>query len=469
MMEAAVKDKIRGLCFNTILSRISLGVAAVMCAAVTAHAAPRNLYRETFGFCTGSIGKDAASETNWVGFVQGLPVAKVSNFKVFSYGVVDVGGSVNSNPIGLSQGYGFWFKPVYGLTIFTAEFPFDVGLLKATSTKITYRQRLSGIDMSGVPNKTHLAFLIGDAWYISADAFRQTKPGSWETASFTPGALAYGTVPYVEGRGPAMPPVFGAPLPAAGQVRAFGIFMDEVNGRVRLDNFVINGEPLASGSITDDIQEPDVSLCPAGSSDRTGQGGGGQQPPDDDDSDSGVDQFTPDEPTPTPTPTPQPTPSEVHGTVYLFCPIKEQGTGKAIALSTKARQAITRKVSTSTLQDLRDRAILSIIGQRALPLGSFVNVKRGDYNDSRGVLTLSVRAKAKPIPLRLRGAAKQALGAYLAHPTAPREITAPLFVEAGLHAQHVSTQRALCMRDVRAMLRARARQAKVAVGGITGR
>jgi len=430
-----------------------------------AYAEPRTLYRETYGYCTGSIGKDAATETNWVGLVSGLPQAKISNLKVFSYGNLEIGSSVNSNPIGLAQGYTFWFKPVYGLTVLTAEFQFDVGVLKNSQALIQYKQRLSGVDIAGQPNKTHLAMLIDDVWYISAEFAQQVRPGVWESAQFSPTALTYGTAPYVAGLGPAKPEVFGAPLPAAGTVRAFGVFMDEVNGRVRLDNFTIKGLLPSDGSISGDVEEPKVSLCPASSPDRNGGGGVPTPPPDEDDGDDTPDRFVPD-----PLPTATPGPIGIHGTVYQFCAVKEQGTGKKVVVSSKARAAIIKKITGTTLADLRDRAIISIFAQRPMSLGSVVNIKRGDYDSQKNMVTVSTRSSAKPVQFKLRGAALKALQRYVEHPTVPKETTAPLFVDAGTapHAAHVTMQRALCLADVRVMLKARAGQAKVPLQGISG-
>jgi hypothetical protein len=443
-----------------------MGVACLLglnlCAVAAVKAEPKTLYRETFGYCTGTVGKDAAAETNWVGLVSGLPQAKVSNLKVFSYGTLDVGGSVNSNPIGLAQGYTFWFKPVYGLTVLTGEFQFDVGVIKSSQALIQYRQRLSGVDAQGIPNKTHLAFLIDNVWYISSEFARQARPGYWESAQFSPAALTYGTTPYVPGLGPNLPDVSGAPLPAAGTVRAFGVFMDEVNGRVRFDNFTIKGLLPSDGSISGDIQKPDVSLCPPSSPDRNGGGAGPTPPPDEDDGDSSTDRLQP-----APSPTATPAPVESHTVEYQFCPVKEQGTGKVLTISSRSRGAILKRIGGQTLVDLRDRALISLFAQRPMALGSLVNIKRGDYNAEQGVLTLQTRRATKPVRFRLRGEALKAMRAYLKHSEVPTEITAPLFLNvSGVVAKHTITKQALCLSGVRAALRARASKAKIAMRGV---
>ncbi len=457
----------------------SLCVASALAAALlpaAARAVPQTIYRETFGYCTGTLGKPAADETDWVGLVSGHPKERISNLKVVSYGSADIGGSVNSNPAGLSQGYSFWWKPVFGLSILTSEFQFDAAILKSTTTVIEYRQRLSGVDAVAQPNKTQLAIRIDDTWYISSEFVQQVKPGAWESAQVFPAALSYGTVPVVEGVGPELPATFGVPLPAAGTVKAFGLFIGEVNGRVRFDNFVIKAEVPANSTIDTSVQEPQVAPCPTLSPDWLGGDGQPTPPPDDDDGDTGEDHGTPDTPTPTPTPTATLTPSaeatgttlpdEQHSTVFEFCPIKQQGQGRAVILTGKVRSTLLRKVPQTTLEDLRDRAIVALLGQRPMPFGALVNSKVGDYDLVTGTISLSTRKAARPIKMRLKANARKVLDAYLGSDGAPRDPLAPLFINMGMHAAHVVTMKALCAADLRVIVKARARQAKVAVAGV---
>lgn len=436
----------------------------------SSNAVPQIIYRETFGYCTGSLGKPAADQTDWIGLVSGHSKERVSNLKVFSYGLADVGGSVNSNPAGLAQGYSFWWKPVYGLSLLTTEFQFDAAILKSTTTVIEYQQRLSGVDAAAQPNKTQLAIRIDDTWYISSEFIQQVKPGAWESAQVVPASLSYGAVPAIDGVGPQLPETFGVPLPAAGTVKAFGLFLNEVNGRVRFDNFVIKAEVPSDGSIDTGVQEPQVAPCPVDSPDRTGGDGQPTPPPDDDDGDTGEDRGTPDTPTPAPTATPAssmtPEPGEGHSTVFEFCPIKQQGMGRAIALSSKTRSTLLRKVPQVTLEDLRDRAIIALLGQRPMPLGALVNSKLGDYDTLTGTISLSTKKSTRPLKLRLKSNSRKALEAYLSSGSAPKDPLAPLFINTGVHAAHVVTMKALCTADLRAIVKARARQAKVAVAGV---
>lgn len=165
----------------------------------TAHAETTPFYRETFQYCTSSLGKPAADESGWLALVTGLPKEKFGNLKVFSYGSSIIGNAVNSSPNGKAQGYPFWFKPTYGLSVITAEFAFDVGLLSRYPSSVEYEQRLSGADAAGAFNQTQIIFLVDNDWYISGTAIPQTKPGAWEPVKVDPSQLVYGKVPYVAG------------------------------------------------------------------------------------------------------------------------------------------------------------------------------------------------------------------------------------------------------------------------------
>lgn len=462
IFEANTRVARRLACALSTLASIGMGMA-------TANAQPQTIYKETYTFCTGTIlGAEAAAQAGWLGLVSGLPQAKISNLKVFAYGNLEIGGSVNSNPVGLSQGYSFWFKPVYGLTVLTREFPFDVGLIKNSNATVQYAQRLSGIDPTGQANKTQLAFLIDNTWYISQEFSRQTKIGIWESVQFSPAALTYAMVPSVEGRGPAIPTVYNSPLPAAGTVRAFGVFLDEVNGRVRVDNFKISTVLPAGSLISTAVQTSDVMQCPADSPDRTGDGDP-QDPPDEDDQDTDPDQDIPEDPKPTPFPTLTPGPIEDDVNIFSFCPIKQQGTGRKVQISRQTMKAMLRKVKRDTLVNQRDRAIITLLGQRAMPLGAFVNMKVGDFDASSTILTASTRAGARPLKLKLRRTQLGALQQYLGTTGAPKESGAPLFLSSASQVHHSVTLTAVCSTELKRMLRTRAVKAKVAVAGITRR
>lgn len=425
-----------------------------------AHAEPKQttIYKETYRYCTGSLGREAALEGIWGGYKSGSPLGKFSNLKVFSYGSLKVGGSVNSNPQGYAEGYAFWFRPVFGLSIVTAEMNFDVKYISTPGSLVSYEQRLSGVDAAGVPNQTQLAFLIDQTWYISREAARQVVPGTWEPVQIDPSTLMYGTVPYVSGLGAEVPTSYGTSLPSGGTVRAFGVFVTEVNGRVRLDNFEIKTSATVPASISTAIQAARVSGCPATSPDVTGAGGPPTPPtPDPDDSDGTIDRFLPTDPAP-------PGVSIVAPIAAQFCPIAEQGVGVKVKIPKSARKAFLKRAKTTTPTNLRDEAIAQIVSSRILPLGALVNVKVGDYDPTTGGIKVVLRRNALPKTVRLSKAARSALDSYLAALGSGRKSTDPLFVAANKAGLDVA--KAVCSKELKSVVTKRARSARLSTKSI---
>ncbi len=432
---------------------------------MSASAEPPIVYRETFGFCTGSIGPFAADEAGWYGLKSGLPKAKFSNLKVFSYGTPRIGGSVNSNPAGLAQGYSFWFRPTYGLTILTREFSFDAALLSDPTTEVAYEQRLSGINQAGSPNRTQLAFQIDGVWYISEEATAQSNGGvAWEPVSVFPAGLKYGAVAVVGDVGPEIPLSYNTSLPTTGTVEAFGVFVGEVNGRVRIENFTIKATPSSGNSISTAVQQSKVAACPVTSPDRQGIISPTPTPnPDDtgsggDDSDGPPDREVPEE-----TPPPQLTPGTVQ---FVFCPTSELGKGKGVKFSARIRKALLRISRTPTALDLRDRAILAVMSQRVMPLGALVNVKVADFNPSSGTLAVVLRKGAAPVKIKLRGSARKAIITYMTTVGLGRDATSPLFLKTDKRTKLLDPSHAACSRDLRGIVTQRARRAKIRVAGL---
>jgi hypothetical protein len=425
-----------------------------------AQAAPQTIYKETFVYCTGSLGREAGVETTWAGYMSGMPQGKFSNLKSFSYGSRVIGGSVNSNPRGYAEGYAFWFRPMFGLSILTAEMNFDVKYIATPGSLIKYEQRLSGIDTAGVPNQTQLAFLVDQTWYISQQAARQVRPGLWEPVQVDPSTLLYGTVPYASGLGAQIPTSYGTSLPSGGTVRAFGIFMTEVNGRVRLDNFEIKTSAPVDPSISTAIQSTNVSSCPGTSPDVTG-GGGSQTPPppDEDDSDGSVDQFLPMDPS-------SPSVDITAPIAPQFCPVSEQGTGSKVRISKLARKAFLKPRRSSTTVSLRDQAIAQILAARVMRVGAVVNLVVGDYDSQ----ARTVRVKSSTMPegrtIRISGSAKKALDAYLVAVGSGRKPTDPLFVGGAQGSQSLDTMRAACSAEVKSVIARRARAAKISTKSV---
>lgn len=422
-----------------------------------AQAEQKTFYKDTFSFCTGSIGKDAAAETGWIGLKSGLPQAKFSNLKVFAYGSSLIGNAVNSVPQGKSQGYAFWFRPTYGVSILTAEMGFDVSLLSASPSLVHYEQRLSGVNEAGVPNQTQLVFLIDSTWYISKEAFPQAKPGVWEPVKVDPSTLTYGTVPYVNGLGAEVPTSFTERLPATGKVKAFGVFLTEVNGRVRIDNFSLSTTGDIPSTIKTTVQESSSAGCPATSPDVTGTGGP-QPTPNPDDQDGGIDQEKPTE-TPPPGVTPVPDGAK-------FCSTKEQGAGLMVRINRKVAKAFVAGTGARGRVALRNQAIAQLYASRVMPIGALVNVRVADYDKAKGVLALTIRQGRPPVKVKLSKAEQVSLARYRAILGKGRRSTDPLFVAAAQGGKTLATKQAVCSRELRVMVTKRAQGVRIPLRGL---
>jgi len=421
----------------------------------TASADPTTIYKETFQYCTGSIGKDAAAETGWIGIKSGTLQGRISNLKVFSYGSAQIGGSVNSTPQGKAQGYTFWFRPVYGLAVLTAEMSFDVSLISKGPAFVEYEQRLSGVDANGVPNKTQLTFLVDQKWYISGSPVSQVKPGVWEPVKVDPSKLKYGVVPYVAGVGPEIPTSYSESLPASGKVRAFGVFLQEVNGRVRIDNFAIQTTGTIPPGLSTEIKQTAVSSCPAGSPDRSGE----PQPtptPGPDDGDGGTDQGTPPGPTPTPGPT--------DGGQAAFCDVKQQGAGMRVNISQRSRAAFTNSGAKKGAVALRDRAIAQLYASRLMPVGALVNARIGDYNPVLGTLRVTLKRGQASQAIRLTRFGRAALNNYMQTIAVAGSVTDPLFLSAS--GQALAPKKAACAGELKGIVMRRLKAARLSARGV---
>lgn len=417
-----------------------------------AAAESKTIYKETYQYCTASLGKSAADEAGWMGLVTGLPKEKFSNLKVFSYGSSVIGGAVNSAPLGKAEGYSFWFKPAYGVSFLTSEFPFDVGLIAKYPSSVEYEQRLSGADAAGVMNQTQLIFLIDNNWYISGTATRQSKPSAWEPVKLDPSELLYGVVPYQTGLGAATPTAYNNSLPTTGTVQAFGVFVAEVNGRVRIDNFTITTTGPIPAELSTAVQPPTVEACPATSPDRSGA----PVPtptPDPDDSDGGIDRGIPEAPGGTPG---APTPNIQTAS---FCSTKEQGAGLKVKISKRSVKAfVTRGLQKGTI-GLRNKALAYLYASRVMPVGALVNVRVGDYDSSAGTLKVSLRKGAPAKAVKLSRPTQTSLKRYIAALGAQVVPTDPMFGAVGVGAVDIKT--AACSAELKQVIAQRAKAAKL--------
>ncbi len=449
-------------CYEAIVSAkrgvlgATAGAAVLLSSVASAHGDPVVVYKETFGFCTASRGQAAAQETNWEAYKAGARFGRFGNLKVFSYGSLKTGGSVNSGPLGLSQGYAFWYKPVYGLSIITSELQFDAALLRDHDTVIEYEQRLSGANEVLEPNGTQLAFLIDNKWYISKQSVPQAKFGAWHQVSVVPSALQYGETEAVAGVGPVAPVTYDSSLPMSGRVMAFGVFIPEVNGRVRLDNFTLKTGASSAAAFSTAIQDPNTSLCPETSPDRAG----GTPPPTPipdpggDDGDQGEgdkpEQEKPDEPLP----------------VSLCSGRQQGGYGRVVGLSPKMRASILGKIKGSTVLAQRDRTFITLLATRRMPIGAVVNVSVGDFNPTTRTLKvrLSPRGAVKSIRLAPRSAAM--LSSYIQSLGSSVSAQTPIFAQVKLPGGSLDLTKAACVNHLTAVLSRRARAAKVALASL---
>jgi hypothetical protein len=237
---------------------------------VNAGATP--FYREIFVRC-GVPGNDprALDAVAWSALAGGRTIGNPHNLRVNTPGSPNVFIAINSFPFGTTPGAAFFplDEPdiAKDLLIYTQEISFDVAALKF----VRYDQRLSGRNGSD-NNGTHLAFLIGETWYISDQIFSQVQLGVWETVAVDPRSLTYGTTPFNGVVGPFRPQNSGLPLPLSGVVAGFGVFMRSVNDRVRLDNYelsddaLVEHDPGPQGSLsqcpTEEVPTPSPTLTP---------------------------------------------------------------------------------------------------------------------------------------------------------------------------------------------------------------
>ena len=442
-------------CLQPLLGAHAQGESADM-GTVAALDELATIYRETFGYCTSSIGPAAAAETGWSGFIPGQPVAKFSNLKVFSYGSRTVGGSVNSVPRGLSQGYSFWFRPTYGLTVFTKEYSFSAAILRNPGTIVEYEQRLSGVNAALEPNGTQLAFLIDSTWYISQQSSGQKKIGIWEPVLMRPADLKWAAIPAVANVGPSIPANYSESLPTSGTVQAFGLFLTEVNGRVRLDNFMIRTVNPPGGAALYPVGQPNVELCPATSPDRTGEPPVQPTPPPDD-GDGGGTGGGPDQGDPGP-----------KGPKYTFCPTKEQGAGRRLMISPQALARLLKPIGTKSVGDLRDRALLSLFAGKGLPTGAVVNLVAGNYTPATGTVLVRRRPNSAAVPVKVTPMARKALAAYLSKAGLVGS-TAPLFPRVAGRTGALSKSAAVCSSGVVSMVTRRAAVARLRLADILRR
>ncbi len=258
-----------------------------------------------------------------------------------------------STPIGNTPGNSLWSKPTSGLTIFTDEFSFSASSI----THVAYDQRYNGLDgPSTERDSSRIAFLIGNTWYISDKLFQVSKRSVWESVSITLASMTFGMSVVAPGAGPSTPINSGLPFPNVGTITAFGVYIPQVNDRVRIDNFtLLDGTPDGTYGPG---EEGDLTPCP----DLTVLGN----------------------PVPTATPVPNKFCSDLQ--------LKSLGTLRS---KQKLSKDIVLNLPARTLKGRRDQALLSLVlFAKDLPIEKLTNSILSDMDLKAGLLRLPATVRA---------------------------------------------------------------------------
>jgi len=421
-------------------------IAALSLLILVSSATAAPFYQENFNFDSFAVPQnDALNQAGWKALVPGLRVRKFGNLKV-SPGIVRNAPCYNSFPSGPEDGYSLWTKVIDGLTVFSEEYSFSVDSLSEAS----YLQRLSGYAADLVTyDGTRLALKIrssdnSEKWYISDSIARQKKLGAWEEVNFSPKTISYAIVQPTGEVGPPVPAAGnnGNPLPANGVVTGFGVFIDRMNGRVRLDNFTLSDD-LASNGIA---PQPTPTRRP------------GPQP-------------TIDNPDPEPDITPQPdgtvppgatvspTPTRQPGinVSYNFCTASRRAT-RRIKMSRSAAAVVLRKIKGTSAKVLRNRVIVEIVLKRKIRASSLENVRVSDFYREGTASYLNVYGTERKAVRLTRLLAKR-VSNYMRRAGVGGEPQSPLFRV--FTRKGVITTSAVCQKELSKVVTSAIRKARV--------
>ena len=388
-----------------------------------ANATP--FYRETFPLCSSleTSSKSALDIAGWKALQGDSPFGKGGYLKINIPGSPDHLAAFSSFPAGSAPGAAFWTRNAKELTIFTQEFSFDI----ANLALVEYQQRLSGLDSTLKHHDgTQLAFLIRNTWYISDQPVKQLDRGVWESVSLVPSELTYGTVSGRNGRGPTKPENANITLPSSGPVTAFGVFLSDVHGRVRIDNFTLSDlslQPLVpSDSGADDRC---VVSDPGPDNAVPGLGGSNES---------------------------QPPPAR-------FCRRPKTRTFGKVNTSQSIKRSLLLSVTGESLEAKRNRAILGLLLSNNLRIEELVNLRIGDYFSARSSQFLRVAGKASRV-VSIRASVKRLLDDYLAASGYSRFSKLPLLQFIGRKSGK-PTGEALCAANIVSIVKNQAHTIKV--------
>lgn len=385
-------------------------------------------YTETFRLCElyETSSKSAMDLAGWKAFRSNSLVGKVGFLKVNSPGSLSHPTSYNSDPRGPVEGSAFWSKNVSGLTVFTDEFAFDVSSLKI----VQYEQRLGGYDIaSKSKDGSQLALLIGRTWYISDQIVMQQNRGTWESVTYNPSELTFGTSPSRNGIGPERPGNFGIKLPLQGYVTAFGLFFPKVTGKVRIDNFSLSDSLL-------DLRLPGEQGSAAQCETLTGITSGSNNV-----SNSGEQTIS----------TPQLT--------GRFCEgISAKALGRVKADS-QVKSLLLSSISGKSLLSQRDRAVIALLVKTNLRIDNLVNVAVRDYYSVGSIKLLNASGITRQTtPVRPK--VQKLIEKYLSIAGLLNQGQMPLFQSLD-STEHKLTSSALCTADLKRIVLNRAKSAKL--------
>lgn len=387
-----------------------------------AVAAP--FYREIFNVCDESetITQGAQKLAGWKAARAAARIAKGPILKLNIPGSADDLPAFNSRPLGNFDGAAFWTRETEGLTILTEEFGFDIARLRY----VQYQQRLSGSGATG-NDGTKLVFLINGTWFISDTVARQQARGAWQSVAWEPHQLTYGIWANRPGLGPREPKSKGVTLPATGFVAAFGVFLPQVTGRVRLDNYTLSDDSLSQSQME---SIPQTGECPLIDD--------ADESEEDFESDDESEEYSDEEET------------------YEFCRGRAARPLGRVSISTLDKRAALRAVNSHAPRAVRDRAILALLFQNGLRVDNLVNVRIHDYYRT-GSTSLFEGAGITKQTKALRPRVQRMLDAYLN--LLDSSSGAPLFQHYDLKDENFMSA-ALCTADLKKIVSQRLKNAR---------
>lgn len=216
-------------------------------------------YREVFPRSSTNTSTYAGQISGWKAIKGGRLIGTSTVLKIHPPGSLTKLEPIASFPTGEEDGHAFWGQPTStGMIMYSTEISFSVNQL----LNVSYDQRIDGYNSDYGMDNTKLALLIGRYWYISDQSVAMVMRGRWENVLLNIKELTFGTSLHHPCSAPGTPENSGLPLPVSGKIKSFGIFMDRVNGRVRIDNFALYGASIPSKAQS--IEIPGNDDCPLG-------------------------------------------------------------------------------------------------------------------------------------------------------------------------------------------------------------